>query len=251
MAVRGFIHGARMGGRMATGRAARAYDAGYVAIYRTGVRFSDTAEATTAFVRFVDRTRPRGRALELGCGEGRDAIFLAKRGLDVVAIDASAAALSRARERARQEGVRVRFSLGNMTGRQPFGDASFDLVTCIDAFHYAIEARDRIRHFREAYRVLKPGGLYFFCNHTARWPRTSPGEGTETIIVEAPAGAREIRIPRVPYAVLTKAGYARAVRGAGFVIRMARHTRTFPIRDEVALIVGEKPPRRRQGQTPA
>src|SRR6266508_597516 len=89
----------RFSGAMRMPRAARAYDAGYIAIYRSGVHFSDTSRPTTALVRFIDRMHPGGRALELGCGEGRDAIFLARRGLQVTAIDASSSALSRAPER--------------------------------------------------------------------------------------------------------------------------------------------------------
>ena len=231
----------RFEGAMRMPRAARAYDAGYIAIYRSGVRFSDTSRPTTALVRFVDRMHPAGRALELGCGEGRDAIFLARRGLQVTAIDASSSALSRARERAREEGVRVRFSRGDMTGRQPFRSGTFDLVASIDAFHLATGSRDRARHFREAHRLLKPGGLYFFCNHSARRPRISAGRGRDTIWVDAPDGGREILVPRVPYAVLTKDGYARAIRDAGLTIRTARLTRSFPIQDDVALIVGAKP----------
>src|SRR5438128_2042945 len=163
---------------------------------QTSVKVTPTcAQSTTALVRFVDRMHPAGRALELGCGEGRDAIFLARRGLQVTAIDASSSALSRARERAREEGVRVRFSRGDMTGRQPFRSGTFDLVASIDAFHLATGSRDRARHFREAHRLLKPGGLYFFCNHTARRPRISAGRGRDTIWVDAPDGGREILVP--------------------------------------------------------
>src|SRR5437016_1424344 len=45
------------------------------------------------------------RVLEIGCGTGEDAIWLAKRGIHVTASDASAAMLAEARRKARQEGV--------------------------------------------------------------------------------------------------------------------------------------------------
>lgn len=222
-------------------RASRAYDAGYIAGYQAGARLLDTTRPTTVFAKFVNRLKVRGRALELGCGEGRDAIFLAKRGFRVVAFDTSSAALSRARRRAREEGVPVRFETADMAGPLPFPDASFDLVAAIDSFHLVTSPRDRARHFREVGRVLKPGGFYFFCNHVAKRPRISSGNGMETVVVRTPRGDRPIRVPRVPYAVLTKKGYARAIRAAGFLVRTARAAWMFPIQEPAVLIVGEKP----------
>lgn len=59
-----------------------------------------------------------GRALDLGCGPGRNAVFLAGRGFDVEAVDLSATAVAWGEERAREAGVAVRFHCGD----------AFDLV---------------------------------------------------------------------------------------------------------------------------
>ncbi len=56
-----------------------------------------------------DRLIPMGRAVELGCGTGTNAIFLAQQGFEVTAIDCAPLALEKARERARKTGVSITF----------------------------------------------------------------------------------------------------------------------------------------------
>jgi SAM-dependent methyltransferase len=55
-----------------------------------------------------------GRALDIGCGSGRDAVHLAGRGWDVTAVDVVDKALERARQRAVEEGVEVRWVKGSI-----------------------------------------------------------------------------------------------------------------------------------------
>lgn len=69
-----------------------------------------------------------GRALDVGCGEGADAIWLARRGWKVTAIDVSEVALSRAREAARQAGVEIEWFCGDALATA-FGAGSFDFVS--------------------------------------------------------------------------------------------------------------------------
>jgi SAM-dependent methyltransferase len=69
-----------------------------------------------------------GRALDVGCGEGADAIWLAHRGWTVTAVDISEVALRRAREAADREGVTVEWVCGDALHAQ-FPAGSFDLVS--------------------------------------------------------------------------------------------------------------------------
>jgi SAM-dependent methyltransferase len=69
-----------------------------------------------------------GRALDVGCGEGGDAIWLARRGWTVTAIDVSDVAVGRAREAAEHAGVAVDWVSGDVL-RTPFPAGSFDLVS--------------------------------------------------------------------------------------------------------------------------
>jgi SAM-dependent methyltransferase len=69
-----------------------------------------------------------GRALDVGCGEGADAIWLARQGWAVTAIDVSDVAVIRAREAAELAGVVVEW-VGGDALRTPFPAGSFDLVS--------------------------------------------------------------------------------------------------------------------------
>jgi SAM-dependent methyltransferase len=69
-----------------------------------------------------------GRALDVGCGEGADAIWLARRGWTVTAIDISDVALSRAREAPERAGAAVEWVCGDVL-QTPFPAGSFDLVS--------------------------------------------------------------------------------------------------------------------------
>jgi SAM-dependent methyltransferase len=69
-----------------------------------------------------------GRALDVGCGEGADAIWLAQRGWTVTAIDVSEVAVSRARAASDRSRVSVEWIVGDVLER-PFPARSFDLVT--------------------------------------------------------------------------------------------------------------------------
>lgn len=84
-----------------------------------------------------------GRALDLACGTGRWAHWLAERGWDVMAIDWSDEALAQLRT--------PKLKLDLEREPLPFADAAFDLVLIIRFMHRPL--------FDEAERVLKPGGV--------------------------------------------------------------------------------------------
>jgi SAM-dependent methyltransferase len=71
---------------------------------------------------------PPGRALDVGCGEGADAIWLARRGWRVTAIDVSAVAVDRAREAAERAGAVVEWVCGDAL-QTPLPARSFDLLS--------------------------------------------------------------------------------------------------------------------------
>ena len=71
---------------------------------------------------------PPGRALDVGCGEGGDAIWLARQGWTVTAIDVSAVAVRRAQEAAERAGVTVEWLCGDAL-RTSLPAGSFDLVS--------------------------------------------------------------------------------------------------------------------------
>ncbi|MCS6474097.1 class I SAM-dependent methyltransferase, partial [Burkholderia thailandensis] len=97
--------------------------------------------------------RGTGRALEIGCGEGRVSRELKSLGYDVTASDAVTAML----DAARRADSAHRYVLADAASL-PFAPASFDLVM---AYNVLMDLDDMAAALRDARRVLKPGGLLF------------------------------------------------------------------------------------------
>lgn len=119
-------------------------------------------------VEAVARRQP-GTALEIGCGDGGDAIWLAGQGWQVMAADISDVALRRATERASAAGVgdRVAFEQHNLA--QTFPAGRFDLVGAF-YLHSQLEF-PRAEVLQHAARAVTPGGLLLIVEHasTAPW----------------------------------------------------------------------------------
>jgi SAM-dependent methyltransferase len=118
----------------------------------------------------VEPLRP-GRALDLGCGEGADALWLASRGWRVVAVDVSHTALQRAAADALYRGLerRIDFQLRDLSDSFPGG--TFDLV----AAHYLHSPvrLDREHVLRRAAEAVAAGGLLLIVDHGAAPPWAS------------------------------------------------------------------------------
>jgi SAM-dependent methyltransferase len=105
------------------------------------------------------RLPARTRALDLGCGAGADAIFLAQQNFEVHGLDFSAEALCLAEQRARECGVRVDWHECSALNT-PFDVGYFDLITDRGCCHH-IGGLLRRRYAEEVARILKPGGVLF------------------------------------------------------------------------------------------
>ncbi len=104
-----------------------------------------------ALVRFIGPGA--GRALEVGCGEGRVSRELRKLGYNVTASDVAAPMVEAARQANSADDYAVA-----PAASQPFADASFDLVV---AYNVLMDVEDVPAAVAEARRLLKPGGVLF------------------------------------------------------------------------------------------
>jgi len=102
---------------------------------------------------------PEGRALDLCCGLGTNAIFLAKAGFETVALDVSETAISFGRVRAGEERAPVEFHVASAFGL-PFETSEFDFVLDMGCFHHVLP-EDRDTYLLGVQRVLKPFAHYF------------------------------------------------------------------------------------------
>ncbi|MGA7270866.1 MAG: class I SAM-dependent methyltransferase [Acidimicrobiia bacterium] len=101
-----------------------------------------------------------GTALDLACGEGRNAVWLAARGWEVTGVDFSAVALDRARRRASEEGVEVDWVETDVQTWEP--GRTLDLVL-IAYLHLTTEVRAGL--VKRAVDWLAPGGYLFIVAH--------------------------------------------------------------------------------------
>ncbi|MGK8509770.1 class I SAM-dependent methyltransferase [Nocardia asiatica] len=119
-------------------------------------------------VRDIEAVTP-GTALDLGCAEGADAIWLAERGWRVTAVDVSETALARARANAARRELSSEIDWQRHDLDHTFPSGRFDLVTA-QYLHSPLAADgERTRILRRAAEAVAPGGLLLIVGH-AEWP---------------------------------------------------------------------------------
>jgi SAM-dependent methyltransferase len=99
-----------------------------------------------------------GPVLSLAEGEGRNAVFLASHGLDVLAVDASAVGLAKAQRLAASKGVAIQTEVADLAEFEP-PESSFGSVISIFAH---LPSRVRKRLYRSVEHSVKPGGIILF-----------------------------------------------------------------------------------------
>jgi SAM-dependent methyltransferase len=113
--------------------------------------------APNAFLKSQAHLLRKGeRALAVADGEGRNGVFLAEQGLDVLSVDFSPVAQAKAQALAQERGVTLRFELADMTNWH-WPEAAFDVVAAI--FFQFTKPPARAKMFAGIKRTLKPGGL--------------------------------------------------------------------------------------------
>jgi SAM-dependent methyltransferase len=138
----------------------------YLHFYEETLREEDTP-AQVAFVERELGLRPGARILDIGCGHGRHANELARRGYSVLGVDLVLGFLERARDEARRDGLHVEYALGDVRG---LGMAeSFDHAVCLfDAFGF-LEDADNEDYLRSVARALRPGGALLLDVRNRDW----------------------------------------------------------------------------------
>ena len=118
-----------------------------------------TAEPNRLFAAEVGNLQP-GRALDVACGEGRNAVWLAERGWQVTAVDFSDVALAKAVELAAARGVEVEWVLDDVVAYEPEPD--FDLVAVL---YLQLPGDELAPALRRAAAALAPGGTLVVLGH--------------------------------------------------------------------------------------
>lgn len=101
---------------------------------------------------------PGATAVDLGCGGGLEAVYLAREGLRVIGVDLSPSALVRARSRAGGERLDLVWCAGDVRSL-PLAATSVDLVLDRGCFHL-FEPTTRPSYAAQIHRILRPGGRF-------------------------------------------------------------------------------------------
>jgi len=110
---------------------------------------------------FFDRFVPDFKGLkviDIGCGGGFCAEFLAKRGAHVTGTDPSEGLLKTARAHAQESKMDIHYVQG-VGEKIPLPDNEFDVAVCVDVFEHV---DDPGKVANEVFRLLKPGGVFLF-----------------------------------------------------------------------------------------
>jgi SAM-dependent methyltransferase len=119
--------------------------------------FTKGTEQEIGFLVEALELRPGTRVLDVGCGPGRHALALARRGIDVVGVDLSEDFVALARDAATAEGLPARFEVGDI--RELASDDAFDAVICLCQGGFGLlGGRDERRAFERIAAALRPGG---------------------------------------------------------------------------------------------
>ncbi|MCK0174937.1 bifunctional 2-polyprenyl-6-hydroxyphenol methylase/3-demethylubiquinol 3-O-methyltransferase UbiG [Mycolicibacterium sp. F2034L] len=131
---------------------------------------------------------PPGRALDVGCGEGADAVWLAAQGWTVTALDVSRVAVERAAARAARAGVEVAFVRNDLVAAELPADG-FDLVT---AQYPALRSSADRAAERALTAAVAPGGVLLVVHHAGVDEDTARARGFDPADYVFPADVRAV-----------------------------------------------------------
>ncbi len=128
----------------------------------------DIGRPQEAMVRLAEHGEIRGHVLDVGCGTGENALYLASLGLQVLGVDAAPTAIERARAKAEKRGSSAEFLVGDVLELPDLG-RTFDTAIDSGLFH-TLGDEERPRFAASLHAVLTPGGRYFLLCWSERVP---------------------------------------------------------------------------------
>ncbi|UXR77799.1 MULTISPECIES: class I SAM-dependent methyltransferase [unclassified Staphylococcus] len=155
------------------------YEERYKKVYESGADLWETVKPNKSLIKIFDEYNKifRENVIDLGCGEGRDTIFLSENNVDVKGVDISHSAINKAKQKIRERnGNEDIFQTGNVLYLNQFENQSFHLAMNMGCLHMMKNPEDRLIHIKNVHRILVNGG-YFLVDHCKdEW-----GKGFHTI----------------------------------------------------------------------
>jgi len=134
---------------------------------------SFVVEALPVFKRYRIKS-----VLDLGCGAGRNCIYLAKNNFNVIGVDVSLTALKIANKISKKENLKNASIVQATMTNLPFNNCRMDAVVSVSVIHHAIK-KDIIRTVDEVHRVLRKKGLFLANLTSVEDPRYGTGQKVE------------------------------------------------------------------------
>ncbi|MBI2452478.1 methyltransferase domain-containing protein [Candidatus Pacearchaeota archaeon] len=129
-----------------------------------------------------------GNALDLGCGEGRDAAFLTKKGFDVLAVDSSARGIHKAEQLAKIHKLKIKTRIEDIIDLSL--NKNFDLILCNNVLHF-LDFKNVKKVIEKMKKHTKIGGLNVisaFIENSGRYMTICPEFSNKTISIFSHAG---------------------------------------------------------------
>ena len=152
---------------------------GFEWAYRSGTPPWDIGRPQPAIVRLAERELIGGDVIDIGCGTGENALYLASLGSSVVGVDTSPTAIARAREKGRKRGLGASFVVADALALESLGRC-FDTAIDCGLFH-TLSDEERPIFERSLRGAVRPGGRYvLLC-----FSETQPGDSGPRRITQA------------------------------------------------------------------
>jgi 2-polyprenyl-3-methyl-5-hydroxy-6-metoxy-1,4-benzoquinol methylase len=117
-------------------------------------------EPPKALVELVESEKVKPcKTIDLGCGTGNYAVYLASKGFDVTGVDISSAAIKIAKENAEKKGVKCNFLVADVLGDLDEIEETFDFAYDWELLHHIFPEK-RKKYIENVYGILNPRGSY-------------------------------------------------------------------------------------------
>lgn len=126
-------------------------------------------------------TLPKGRVLSLAEGEGRNAVFLAKKGYKVTAIDSSLTGIEKGKKLAKKNNVKIEFIHADIT-KYDLGNCKWDAIVSI---FFPLPSIERIELYKKVKRGLKPSGIFLLEAYTPQQIHFDTGGGKSVDLMQS------------------------------------------------------------------
>jgi cyclopropane fatty-acyl-phospholipid synthase-like methyltransferase len=141
----------------------------------------DTGISPPELLSFLDENEP-GRALDIGCGTGTNAITMTRRGWRVTGVDVSSRAIRQAQRKVRATGLQIQLIRDDVTSFHNIV-GTFDLALDIGCFH-SLSQEERNRYVSNLKRYIKPGGTFLLYTWFKENTEKENGHPSQEIVLQ-------------------------------------------------------------------